>query len=647
MGMEVENTNKKMQDLNEDDEKEKEYSDKELAQTLREVLKSVSLLGSEFENCTEHYSMLVQVFSKHTHINPEDEAALLVVSSRALSRAVSCIDVDHHDSLLFSIFGMSMWNYGVHVMDALIDLIKSLAASSGNYLILIRCLNMLVRNFKPPRSFLPLFSQPRGIAKKEQVLDRVHTALKDIAELRPLSLLWLNGIVVDSMPRMSFKNDTLNKIKVDLHLSEIYVENMLKLERGVLGRYVGKEILLAVVSRLVDLDVEIEWDEILQDDPSKGIFDMEIEDIDEAADYDDHGEEFPKAGFGLQKLGADVFAERLDSLMVLTCEHIKARADEGHLIEVFETLLQSFEDPILKTHKSKFAQFVIFYACSLDPEKCGVRFAVMLADTFVCGGVSPTTRMSVVAYLASYLSRARFLPSSLVASMLKRLVDWCYEYICKVQDIEERNIDPHVHRVFYSGCQAVMYVLCYWMRMMVDVPHLKSLLLDMPLEPIFRNFLDPLKVCLPSIVTEFLRQAKAARLFTVSENFFFNDLLESDLSKIYGGIERLDTFFPFDPCLLKNCDRIIGPHFLYWSMVKKTYDGDDGSCDEDVNEGERFIDGNSESFYDGEKNLDELDLELELEVFENSMHSNMSITPRRPLKHMMPARIRPSTSPEL
>jgi RNA polymerase I-specific transcription initiation factor RRN3 len=29
-------------------------------------------------------------------------------------------------------------------------------------------------------------------------------------------------------------------------------------------------------------------------------------------------------------------------------------------------------------------QFVMFYACALDPENCGVRFAVLLADIFVC-----------------------------------------------------------------------------------------------------------------------------------------------------------------------------------------------------------------------------------------------------------------------
>ena len=62
-------------------------------------------------------------------------------------------------------------------------------------------------------------------------------------------------------------------------------------------------------------------------------------------------------------------------------------------------------------------------------------------------------------------------------------------------------------------------------------------------------------MCLPSIVEEFLKQAKAARLFDTSERFSFQDLLESSFSRDFGGFERLDMFFPFDPCLLKKCDR--------------------------------------------------------------------------------------------
>jgi len=167
--------------------------------------------------------------------------------------------------------------------------------------------------------------------------------------------------------------------------------------------------------------------------------------------------------------------------------------------------------------------------------------------------------------------------------------------------------------------------------------------------------LNPLKVCLPSIVEEFLRQAKAARLFTVSETFVFNDLLESELSRAFGGMERLDMFFPFDPCLLKKSDRFIRPNFVFWSMVRTTYDDDEeGSSEEDVFEdftgrsGENVVDDAMAASYE--------EHDLDLDEFDYSM-TKMSITPKNSLNYrfggelhrgamQMPSRIRPSTSPE-
>ena len=65
-----------------------------------------------------------------------------------------------------------------------------------------------------------------------------------------------------------------------------------------------------------------------------------------------------------------------------------------------------------------------------------------------------------------------------------------------------------------------------------------------------------MQVCLPSIVEEFVRQAKSAHLIDAkSGSPVFHDVLESELSKAFGGKERLDMFFPFDPCLLKKSDR--------------------------------------------------------------------------------------------
>jgi hypothetical protein len=85
------------------------------------------------------------------------------------------------------------------------------------------------------------------------------------------------------------------------------------------------------------------------------------------------------------------------------------------------------------------------------------------------------------------------------------------------------------------------------------------------MQVLFRVFFFFLgQVCLPSIVDEFCRQAEAACLFTSSEEYIFNYSLESEHSRAFGGMERLDMFFPFDPCLLKKSDRYT---FLAFGLI--------------------------------------------------------------------------------
>ncbi|KAB2094036.1 hypothetical protein ES319_A02G130900v1 [Gossypium barbadense] len=596
------------------------FTDSEIVSHVKQALASV-LSGDN-----NSYNQLVGVMHHSKHLAP-DEVALLETTLKALAGAVSSIDITYHDSLLSAIFCMSMWNYGPHVADALAELIVSLAISNGKYLDL--CLGMLVSNFTPPPYFLDKLKMPHGLERKGQVLSRVHAAFKKIADYVPLAPLRLLTIVLQGMPTIYHKDRAI----------VIYVENMLKLESGEIGELVGSTILMAVVDRLIELDVEIGWDAILQDDFSKGIFEMELEDVD---DIEESAE--PDVGeFRLSRksLAGNSIAELLDNLLVLTFEHLESCEREGRLAKVFETLLQSF-------------QFVMFYACALDPENCGMRFATMLADLFVQDSQPQPTRMSAVSYLASYLSRAKFLAASSISSMLKRLVDWCLEY-CEAHD---GDINPNAHRVFYSGCQAIMYVLCFRMKVFVDVPRLKSELL-IPLEQVLKHKLNPLKVCLPSVVEEFLRQAKAASLFTVCKTFIFDGLLESELSRAFGGLERLDTFFPFDPCLLKKCDSFIRPMFVFWSMVKPTHDDafdddddDDGSSDDYlvqdfVNENEDIMnDEFGKSFDEQGVDMDDFDYALKKMSITPKATSNYKFGGRFQEPARMPSRIRPSTSPE-
>ncbi|XP_076946093.1 RNA polymerase I-specific transcription initiation factor rrn3-like [Bidens hawaiensis] len=585
-----------------------DLSDYELAHHVREALKAVQ------EGDTGEYDQLVGNMHHNVRLGP-DEVAMLVTILRALSGAVSYIDIVHHRSLLSSICGMSFWDYGPDVMDALMDLVVTLATSNVKYVDL--CLDMLVSNFIPPFNFLAILKQPRGLAKKDQVLVRVHTALKGIADLVPLAPSRLEQIVRERVPNAFAKEAQI----------VVYVENMLMLESGDIREFVGNSMIFELVNRLVDLDVEIAWDEILLDDPnSKGIFEMELEDMARPVDETEMDMDEPQIKYsGRKVLWGNIVAQKLDTLMDLTFDHLQSCFNDGRLPQVFEALLQSFQSTVLNAYKSKFAQFAMFYACSLDPEDCGTQFVSRLLEIFRSTIYPHDWRMSAIAYLASYLSRAKFLSTSYVTIILESLVDWCYKY----SKNQSGEINLKNHRVFYAGCQAVMYVLCFRMRSILATPLLKSQLLNMPLEIIFKHALNPLEVCLPSIVEEFLRQAKAAHLFNVSNGVFvFDHLFGSDTSRAFGGFQRLDVFFPFDPYLLKKSERFIRPNFIYWSMVRTTYDDDeDDVSDDDEGEGD-----------------DEFDMNL----------NKMSITPRdsfmyggqQDRKMQMPSRIRPSTSPE-
>ncbi|OIV93820.1 hypothetical protein TanjilG_03783 [Lupinus angustifolius] len=653
MGKVLMNENQEFPEMETDD-----FTDSQLIYHVRDALASVtSIDGGDREN----YDELVGYLHPKKYLNPH-EIALLVTTLKALAGAASYIDSAYHEALLFAVSRMSLWNYGTDVMDALLELIISLAASNGKYI--DWCLEMLVKNFVPP--YFDITKHENGIDKKNKVLPRVHAALKDIADLVPLAPLRLSPIVVQRMPSVFSKEPEI----------VAYVENMLRLESGAIGEIVSGTMLPALVDRLIELDVEIGWDGLLQED-ARGMFEMELEDDDDIeyndAKYDTlsmHVYKAFKAAFcpieirrallwflpvslsgyhaklsgthawldqamveqlcevaKLHMVNTDLGAssvafnysdiqsssellfrkslqgnlvvEKLDSLMVLTFLHLESCQSSGRLAEVFNVLLGSFKRTILNAHKSKFTQFVMFYACALDPEECGVKFAKVLLEMFVGDVNPPITRMSAVAYLASYLSRAKFLSAALVASILQSLVDRCIDY-CKSHDFD---MNPRAHQVFYSGCQ----------------------------------------VCLPTIVEEFLRQAKAAQLFMTSESFIFNDLLESDLSRAFGGMDRLDMFFPFDPCLLKKSESYIKPHFVRWSKVKTMYDSDNGDLSDsgsDVSD-EEFGDGNAEEMIDDDMMVNIVGIDL----------NRMSITPKnRSFKQLeqftrMPASIRPSTTP--
>lgn len=612
-----------------------------IAEMLEGVAKPPNIVA---ERDKDLYEQLLAIVIPSTRKKNLDEEILFVTALKALSGVVYKISNIYHASLLRNIFSMCIWEYGLDARTALLELIANLAVVPDKFL--EDSLEMLVRNFQPPERMHGYIYQPRWHEEKKRINGQLHETLCSITHVVPLAPFKLKGVLDRRMP--TFRT---NK---SLMLS--FVECMLGLESNEIGEYLQNTLLSMVVELLVDLDVNITWEDILKEDHNRGIFDMEVEELEDNAENNPVGSQivFRKGqGFGDLK---DKMTDKLDCIMVIVCEHIKSSACEGRLVKVFETLMESFRKTVLNAYKSKFSQFIMFYACSLDPEICGLKFAIFLTDIFVSKAEDPISRMSAVAYLASYLSRARFISSMVVSSIVKRLVEWCYDY-CHLQAGAERLRNPRGHRLFYVGCQAVMYVLCFRMRLLMDIPELKEILFHLPLEAILCHPLDPLRVCLPTIVQEFLRQAMAAHLVKKpSLSSLQNDLLESEFSKSFGGVERLDMFFPFDPYLLKQSDRFMRPNFEFWSMVKKTYSNFNSDDDFDDLDPDSADEGSDDDRDGEEVAVEEDEDEDEDEDDLGCSMNNMSITPRPvfeiatasgsiPIPSRMPARIRPSVSP--
>ncbi|GAA0158180.1 general transcription factor [Lithospermum erythrorhizon] len=222
-------------------DKDAKFSDSQLVFYVKNVLK-LSIQG----DC-QSYNELVSVINHNQRLGI-DEVAVLV----ALSGVVSCIHMVHRQSLMNYICCMRLWNNETDVMDALVKLLLLLASSSGQ---LDLCLYMILNG-------------PCGLTRKSLVLDRVHSTLKYIADLVPLSPMSLEKIVIERMPHFCSNVDAVMMM---------YVENMLRLENGALGKLVGSTTLVAIVDLLVELDMtKIPCRYISKDDFTRGIFDMEF-----------------------------------------------------------------------------------------------------------------------------------------------------------------------------------------------------------------------------------------------------------------------------------------------------------------------------------------------------------------------------------
>ena len=320
-----------------------------------------------------------------------------------------------------------------------------------------------------------------------------------------------------------------------------------------------------------------------------------------------------------------------------------------------------FDSSVLTTHRSKFVQFVIFVVCGLEHERIDEgpfpqldrEFAAKLIDIVLDPYRATVTRQSGACYLASFMSRASYVSPETICEAVSALLRWAEAYIMALSEYGARASDARdqcdMHSLFYTVCQASFYIMCFrgaeamqYYRAAIEyhsthgahevdpdaeIPYADPEHVDIRPErwaQICGHELQPLRFCLESVRGEFLHVAGVfqllppqllhrlavdySRLSTGTPKLRKASVISTAVTlskrRMKGGVggmgqgsNPLDSFFPFDPYLLRQSHSFIELFYKNWEgsieedAVLDDDDDDDETSQDDGSDVEDNEDG--------------------------------------------------------
>ncbi|ORY90646.1 RNA polymerase I-specific transcription initiation factor RRN3-domain-containing protein [Leucosporidium creatinivorum] len=177
-------------------------------------------------------------------------------------------------------------------------------------------------------------------------------------------------------------------------------------------------------------------------------------------------------------------------------------------LTLFNTLLDIFDRSLLRTFKTRNVQFLLFYLCSLDVASSDRFIGVLLGRAFE-NDTAAVTRVAAAGYVASFISRAKFVD----AGMTRKVVGLLCRFLEEQMDALANGVSAGGDLpVFYAVAQAVFYIFCFRWKDLMDEGDEDDLVLDtgrrwmLGLETIKRavgSSYNPLKVCAQPVVNQF------------------------------------------------------------------------------------------------------------------------------------------------
>jgi len=291
-------------------------------------------------------------------------------------------------------------------------------------------------------------------------------------------------------------------------------------------------------------------------------------------------------------------------------------------------------------------------------------FAASLIDIVLDPYRATVTRQSGACYLASFVSRATFVCAETVCESVSALLSWTEAYIASIPSLSVDATDAMEqccqHALFYTACQAAFYMMCFrgdealrffrsetanalgndggddsrWGLDHIDIgPDRWKKLCSHPAQP--------LRFCLESVRSEFMKLSRTHSLLDSSvlaalecdgmgsgrhrrrAVSTINTAATLEKERMKGGVgglgqgtNPLNSFFPFDPYLLRRSYVFLEPYYNHWcgfaggEGANSEEEEDGGNDSDDValdTDDDDSNDSDSNSEDDNETNGDEDD----------------------------------------
>lgn len=466
------------------------------------------------------------------------------------------------------------------------------------------------------QSLVHMFLEAPSIKAKQQddppiervrVEARIHECLRSILRHNSMASTVLSPALSGNFP---YPDD-------DAKTHVRYIRNILKV-----ADYCPElkgSIFSLVTDKLVKIDVQIQVDmEELEDDIEERL----VGDAINEAEEDDSDNDSVMSDDSLdaeERRLKDIrqAVSKLDTIMDLLFTHYSTifAEDRFEADDLFESLLAQFATTILPTYRSRHTQFLLFHFSQTSADRTE-QFAGLCSQVAFDQNRPHILRVAAAAYLGSFIARGAHVSSATVRAV--------FDLLCHHLEVQRATHEPSCkgpdlrrYGTYYAISQALLYLFCFrWRDLIVtpdgEPPSDQDIVYhdgdfgwySSTQEIIRRNIfskLNPLKICAPTIVTQFARMAHHLRFLYVYPLIETNKRvrLARSLASGYlagvGGRETalnakkgegsflLDAYFPFDPYVLPRSKRWLEEDYVSWKPVPgmPVEKEDDSSSDEE------------------------------------------------------------------